>query len=111
MPSADSPESRIELERSVLRALCGGDLDSADWNRIAGRLASHAWSDPEHKVVYDALRAVRSNDAQTRREQLPAQATRMGFPEVDWTNYFATHESDPAKIDRLIDGLGAPGNR
>jgi len=111
MPSADSSRSIIELERQILSALCGGNIDAADWSRLASRLALQAWSDPEHKVVYDALRAVRSNDANTRREQLPAQATRMGFPDVDWANYFAARESDPAKIDQLIDRLGALGNR
>ncbi len=105
MPSANSSESTIEIERQILRALCGGHLHSTDWNRLAGRLASHAWSDPEHKVVYDALRAVRSNDANTRREQLPAQATRMGFPDVDWGTYFAADHVDPAKLDRLINRL------
>lgn len=111
MPFAHSFNTTIAIERKVLRALCGIRIDFADWNRLADRLISYPWRSPEHKVVYDALRAIKRNAADTRRDELPAQATRMGFPDVDWTEYFVVELSDSADIDRLIGGLMALGPR
>jgi hypothetical protein len=107
MPTADSPKYAIELERKILRSLCVTGIGSADWNRLAGRLASHRWAAPEHQIVFDALWAIRSQDATTRREQLPAQATRMGFPDVDWENYLGVSRSGHAEIEQLIGDLEA----
>jgi len=111
MPSAQSSEPRAELERQILRSLCGDGVVSEEWDRFARRLESHRWANPEHKVVYDALRALRTKDASTRREQLPAQATRMGFPDLDWREYFVADRSNSAKVDQLVDRLEALSSR
>jgi hypothetical protein len=109
MPSADSPIAASEVERKVLRGLCASGIDFAHWNRFVGRLAAYDWRDPEHKVVYEALRRVRTHDAATRRAELPAHATRMGFPDVDWEKYLGEEPSHSAGIDQLIDHLEKPG--
>jgi hypothetical protein len=80
------------LEREILAALCSRALSRATWDKLAGGLANHVWREPEHRVVYAALRQIRSRDPRTWREQLPAQTTRMGFPDVDWTIYLAPEE-------------------
>ena len=103
--TSDSPIYASQIERDLLRALCAGRIDTDDWKRLIGRLEPHAWTDPEHEVVYDALRAVPSDDARTRHAELPAQATRMGFPDVDWAKYFDAEELDGVNPDALIDRL------
>lgn len=97
------PSSTIAaLERQLLGALCAGVGDAADWDRFAGELSAHHWQDPDHKVVYQALRAIKSRDAKTRRDELPAQVTRMGFPDVDWNLYFEREEFSAPEIEKLI---------
>jgi hypothetical protein len=105
MPAADSPIAASQVERKVLRGLCATDIKFAHWNRLVGRLAAYDWRDPEHKVVYEALRRIRTRDPATRRAELPAHATRMGFPDVDWKNYLDEQASDAVGIDQLIDHL------
>lgn len=105
MPLRDSPRPSIEIEREILRALCGAAVGFEDWQRAVGRLARHKWRDPEHAVVYGTLRALKTSDGQERREQLPAQATRMGFPDVDWQLYRIEGVEMGDPLDRLIDTL------
>jgi hypothetical protein len=93
------------LERQILRALCAGGSDASDWDRLASALSAHHWQDPDHKVVYQALRAIKSRDPKTRRDELPAQVTRMGFPDVNWSLYFEGEELSVAEIVELITQL------
>jgi len=105
MPLRDSPKSAVETEREILQALCSTTVGSVDWQRAVRRLARHSWRNPEHEVVYGALRALKAADGQERREQLPAQATRMGFPDVDWPRYLIDEAGISEPVDRLIDVL------
>jgi len=105
MPPGDSSKPAVEIERKILRALCSANIDSAAWRRTMARLETYAWQDAEHKVVYGSLRALRTSDAQARRDQLPAQATRMGFPDVDWQLYLAGDAELGKRLDQLIDTL------
>jgi hypothetical protein len=79
-----------------------GVSDSAEWNRLASELSVHHWQDPDHQVVYQALRAIKSRDPKTRRNEIPAQVTRMGFPDVDWNLYFDATELSTSEIEGLI---------
>jgi hypothetical protein len=108
MPAADSPIAASQVERKVLRGLCATGIEFARWNRLVDRLAAYVWRDPEHEVVYEALRRIRAPDAAARRAELPAHATRMGFPDVDWGKYLDEEPSDSAGIDQLIDHLEKP---
>jgi len=105
MPPRDSPKPVVAIEREILRTLCGNAVSSADWLRTMVRLARHSWKEPEHKVVYGALQALRTSDAQARRDQLPAQATRMGFPDVDWQLYLTVDADLGERLDQMIDTL------
>ena len=83
-------ELRVELERSVLRALCAGAPDSGGSTISATKalLEKYAWRDPDNRVVFESLCGLSSGlSPEQVREQLPAQATRLGFPDVDWENY------------------------
>jgi hypothetical protein len=107
---ADSRDSSVrvaDLERGVLRELCHATLTRTNWQNILRELRGYVWQDVEHGLVYAAIRPLRSLNPNALREQLPAQTTRMGFPDIDWKTYF-THEgeNDPAhsagQIIRLI---------
>ncbi|MGB8542119.1 MAG: hypothetical protein WCD49_10840 [Candidatus Acidiferrales bacterium] len=60
-------------------------------------LSKHVWQDAEHRVVFEAIQRLSSSDTKLLQEQLPAQATRMGFPDVSWDNYFSPPPG--AKLD------------
>ncbi len=82
-------------------------MKSAVWNRLAASLSAYSWQVPDHRVVYDALRGIRSRDAATRRDQLPAQVTRMGFPDLNCSVYFAPTEISEREIEGLVRQLKA----
>jgi hypothetical protein len=110
MSSDDSSIIATQIERDILRGLCAGQIKSKNWHGIMNRLSAYAWKDPEHKVVFDALQAIKSDDALTRRQELPAQVTRMGFPEVDWGKYLDADAQPGVPIEQLIDGLAPTEN-
>ena len=87
----------VELEREILRAMCGGTVAAAQIDAVRESLRHYAWRDEEHRIVFEALARMRSADAGALREQLPAHATRMGFPDVDWPRYF--NASAPQNFD------------
>jgi hypothetical protein len=101
------PARITELERKILIAFCTGALGRPAWEKLAGALADHVWHEPEHRVVFAALRQIRRHDPRTWREQLPAQATRMGFPDVDWATYLAPRKksaraSANAQVSKML---------
>lgn len=73
-------------------------------------LAGHAWVAPEHRVVYEALAKIREQSTASHREQLPQQATRMGFPDVEWTNYFEGSEEPAGRLAELVRELLSASN-
>ena len=68
---------------------------------ILAKLGEHRWQHPEHRVLFEALALLQRRNATELREQLPAQATRMGFPDVNWDQYF-TASTDKATIETLV---------
>jgi hypothetical protein len=110
MSAEDSSILATQIERDILRQLCAGQIESKRWRRALNRLSAYEWKDPDHKVVFDALRAIKSDEALTRRQELPAQVTRMGFPDVDWGNYLAPEAQPGVPIEQLIDRLASTEN-
>jgi len=104
--SDNSVPQILNLEREILRALCNSQDPATARNAILRSLAHHAWHDPEHRIVYEALSRMRTRGPAALREELPATATRMGFPDVDWHLYFAV-DAIPGhpKIEALVDAL------
>lgn len=102
--SRESPDDPGDLERHVLRELCRARLTPAEWAKITRMLREYAWRDVERGIVYAAIERLGSRDPQTLREQLPAQATRMGFPDIDWQIYFPWAEKRLARpsADQLV---------
>jgi hypothetical protein len=102
----------LDLESRIVRALCSepSAFDSPHTQHssaraaILAKLRAHKWRDPEHRVVFEALTLLQGRNATELREQLPAQATRMGFPDVNWEQYF-TASADDAAIAALVEEL------
>jgi hypothetical protein len=108
------PVLNLDLESRILRALCSNPSprtdNSAARANILAQLRPHHWQDSEHRVVFEALTALPGRDATELREQLPAQATRMGFPDVNWENYFASAADDFAIETLVAELLATPRN-
>lgn len=84
----------------------------ADINRAIDNLSMYHWLEPEHATVFQAIRAVAKGDHLRLRAELPAQATRMGFPDVDWPQYFTRIPYDErAPLDELASQLMKFGAR
>ena len=96
----------LGLEREILRALCASPRLTAERGGLLRALASHEWRDPEHRVVYEALLRTLSGGSGALRSEVPAAATRMGFPDVDWSEYFKPSEASLAtEVENCIRDL------
>ena len=78
----------LGLEHEILQALCASTGTTRDRGELLTALSAHNWHDPEHRVVFEALLRIPSRDPATLRSVIPATATRMGFPDVEWGEYF-----------------------
>jgi hypothetical protein len=116
MSSEANPRLVLDLESKILRALCSNPsprIDNpaaaftAERADILAKLRTHPWQDPEHRVVFEALTLLPGRQANELREQLPAQATRMGFPDVNWDAYFAADADDISPEALLAELLAA----
>jgi hypothetical protein len=96
----------LGLEREILRALCSSQHLTAERGGLLRALASHDWENPEHRIVYEALQRSLARGSGALRSELPATATRMGFPDVDWAEYFQPSEASQAtEVERCIRAL------
>jgi hypothetical protein len=90
--------SLLRLLLEHLAAIGPGDHSTASavWSESAGNLADMAgyrWADEEHRVVFESLRQMqRRGTASSLRQELAAEATRIGHPDVDWATYFTAPE-------------------
>lgn len=125
MRAPDHPPSIIELEQEILRRLCQPcDAEvsvqplSNSHERAILELLAHRWEGAEHRIVFEALTRLPGRDAAELQRQLPSQATRMGFPDVDWEAYFTndsargnTAPEESSAIETLIARLRAASQR
>jgi hypothetical protein len=109
MPQQSQSKRIFELERDTLCALCIRASANARHQDTMRDLSNHVWQDAEHRVVFEAIQRLSSSDPKLLREQLPAQTTRMGFPDVNWENYFLPAGKAEGDFDALVrDLLAAP---
>ena len=92
MPAAAEPSDELTLLRSLI-AQVGTASRSGSLKDLAPALdavAQRTWSEEEHRIVYESLRASARNHAAPipLRQQMAAAATRLGHPDVDWDLYF-----------------------
>jgi hypothetical protein len=83
-PAMTDTAAIVKAERLVLRALSTRPMEHTEWIEIDRKLTRYEWQEPDHAVIYEAMVRARSRDPRHWREQLPAQTTRMGFPDLDW---------------------------
>jgi hypothetical protein len=95
----------IEIERQLLRALCGRQTSPERMLPAINALANYPWLKPEHATVFQAIRSAVCLDRASWRELLPAQTTRMGFPDVAWSEYFAADRDETTSLDDLVERL------
>jgi hypothetical protein len=97
----------LQRELAVLHALCAPAPTNLQREAITRQLSMYVWIDAEHRVVFEAIARLCSSDPSLLREQLPAQATRMGFPDVSWENYFVPQNEPENDIEALAGELTA----
>jgi hypothetical protein len=85
---------RLERERIILRHLVRCGVASLPANRLTD-LSRHSWAIPDHQVIFDALLRLRAVPPPALRERLAAEATRMGFPDIDWHSFFGRGKDRP----------------
>jgi len=116
MSTDANPRTAFDLERKILSALCSAPATRAEVRQeddtrtreaILTALHRHLWEDPEHRVVFEALISLPGRNMKELREQLPAQATRMGFPDVNWDEYFAAPGAGSPIEDLVVQLLAA----
>ena len=96
-----------EAERQLLRELCSGRIPREQIIGAIDQLANYEWLVPEHATVCEAIRRAVHLRGDSWRELLPAQATRMGFPDVDWPEYFTSDGGDATLLNHLVRRLTA----
>ena len=93
--------SLLEMEQEILRALCVASHPVLFRSGMIRKLVPHEWRSEEHRLVFELLGRFSAADANFLREQLPAAATRMGFPDIDWQLYFAAQDFSIEDLERL----------
>ena len=104
MPESTSRQRAISLEQQILRRLCssgvgGRDQATADALR---ELESYGWRDSDHHVIADALSRLSAKSHPWTREELAAEATRLGFPDISWNDYFEPASCDEPGANRPL---------
>jgi hypothetical protein len=83
--------TNLDREKLILRALCLGTPQGPIKGVAMPLLGEYHWHAQLHQVIYGALAAIPTDDPAALRQLLPAKLTRMGFPDVEWEEFFAPH--------------------
>src|ERR1700691_1934781 len=89
----------VGVERAILRVLCADSLPAPIRDGAKDRLKSYKWHDEEHRVVFQALQRLHGRSRIFVREELPASATKLAFPDVNWPDYFDGEELNGDAIE------------
>ena len=84
---------RAALELRALSELCA----CADVPRLRAavtQLRAHEWLDADRAVLFAAIHECVGRDAKVTREAVIAMATRAGFPDIDFEQYFARGDEE-----------------
>ncbi|MGH9698269.1 MAG: hypothetical protein ACRD5R_00290 [Candidatus Acidiferrales bacterium] len=102
MSREEHPPQKRENELRVLRALCGDALGLAEREDLTRKLENYEWLEEEHRVVFQAILSLPRKDGASLREHLPGAATRMGFPDIFWEDYFAAEPGEKMRSPELL---------
>jgi hypothetical protein len=106
---ATRPRTAEEVERLLVGALCAGPLSPEDRSDALRSLADYNWIQPDHRVIYEALRRSRQRRAAALREYIVAEITRLGFPDIEVEPFFNPCTLTKAEIVGLANALLAAG--
>jgi hypothetical protein len=98
-----------EIEHRLLGALCTSSLTFEDRSDILRSLVDYNWVNPDHRVIYEALRRSRHRDSAALREHISAEITRLGFPDIEIEPFFAPCALTEIEIVGLANALLAAG--
>lgn len=76
-------------EKLAIQALCCGTLQGVVRETVMTLLFNYRWRVQLLQVIYQALSSIPSNDPAILRQLLPAKLTRLGFPDIEWEEFFA----------------------
>ena len=76
----------MDEELKFLRALCDEDSPRESRLELIEKLGTQTFSEPEHQVVFDSIRALLSRGLITA-ERLMIHLTKRGFPDVEIAKY------------------------
>ena len=102
MPREEHSPENLQIELRILRALCGASLGVSERETLIGNLEDYEWREEEHRVIFQAILKLRRAGAASLREHLPGAATRMGFPDIFWEDYFAADAGENMEIQEQL---------
>ena len=91
----------IEAERNLLRALCTGAAEASVLLEATETLASYAFAEPLHQIIFDVLVEIGPRDPCVVREQLAVRLNNKGFPDLDLETFFAPSSLTAGEAIRL----------
>jgi hypothetical protein len=80
-----------QIEILALRVLCLGTSQGPVKAIGKTLLHDYHWHNALHKALWDAISGLPSDNPQILRQLLPAKLTRLGFPDIEWDEFFAPH--------------------
>src|SRR5258708_21636755 len=90
----------IAQERRVLQALCQGDSNLLKTSEHL--LSGYGWREPIHQIIFICLAGFAAGGPLTLRERLAECATRKGFPDVNWEEFFPPHPIPSQQAEALM---------
>ena len=105
MEIIEAPESVLEAERDILRAMSQGTAEQSVWAEGIELLAEYSFEDNVHQLVFDTLREISTGTPTIIRERLPACLTRKGFPAVDLEVFLQPHNLSAEQAIGLMRAL------
>jgi replicative DNA helicase len=77
-------------ERLLLRALCRTETSGSLRGTILTALATHRFVEPQHEVLFAALRDIQNVGRVATQARVEEMLLRRGFPDLDLDDYFAS---------------------
>jgi hypothetical protein len=96
-------------ELLLLRALCRTETSGTLRGTILTALAAHRFVEPEHELLFAALRDIQNVGRVATQKRMEEMLLRRGFPDLDLDEYFAA-KSQPITLTEISAALRALGH-
>lgn len=105
MHSDNNSVSCAENEKELLRCLCASGEDIAQRREVFQKLQQYSWCDNDHRILFEAIGGMLARNSQKLLQDLPAELTRRGFPDISCDALFAPSELNSAAALALAEKL------